>query len=84
MEIKGEEEVSITQKRAKKVLTGHNNLITTISLTKDASRLIVGCEDGVLYIWKVDNLNVDPELKTLELHKGQGEITNIVPIMKPV
>jgi len=53
-------------------------------LSKNDSRLIVGTEDGVLYIWSVEEGSTDEDLKTLEVHKSKGEITNIVPIMKPI
>ena len=38
----------------------------------------------MLYIWQITDFDKEFDFKTLELHKDKGEITNIVPIMKPV
>ncbi|CAI2367477.1 unnamed protein product [Moneuplotes crassus] len=69
-----------SQKSAR-VLNPHKNEISTMSLTKNERYLVVGSTDGVIYIW---DLYQDDHLKTLERHKDCGEITNILPLTKPI
>lgn len=52
-----------------------------MALTKNEKYLVVGTTDGILYIWNVEE---EEEFLTLEVHKDKGEITNIVPISKPL
>ena len=45
-------------------------------------RLITGDISGVIYIW---NLSADePSLKTFDLHKDHGAVTNLVMVARPL
>lgn len=70
-----------SQKKAKRTLNAHRNEISSMSLTKNERYLVVGTTDGVLYIWDLDE---EDKFLTLETHKDKGEITNILPITKPL
>ena len=83
METKIDEPSPNPRKKIKKALTGHTHSITTILLSKNESRLIVGTDDGMIYIWNIEDLAEDNEHITLETLKGSGEINNLVSIMKP-
>ena len=83
METKIDEPSPNPRKKIKKALTGHTHSITTILLSKNESRLIVGTDDGMIYIWNIEDLAEDNEHITLETLKGSGKINNLVSIMKP-
>jgi hypothetical protein len=68
-------------KKSKKTLNAHRNEVSTLALTKNEKYLVVGTTDGVLYIWDLD---VEDKFVTLETHKDKGEISNIIPITKPL
>jgi hypothetical protein len=53
-----------------------------VALSNDGSRLITGDVQGVVYIWLVSS--DDCTMKTLDLHKDKGGITNIVAIQRPL
>lgn len=63
----------------KKVLT-HKKKISSLCLTQD--RLISGDVAGVIYIWSL--ASEDYHLKTFDLHKEKGAVTNLVAFSRPL
>jgi hypothetical protein len=64
------------------VLT-HKNKISAMALAQDKF-LITGDVVGVIYIWNLMSGSEDPTLKTFDLHKDKGAITNLVAIQRPL
>lgn len=62
----------------KKVLT-HRKKITALVLTQE--HLITGDQLGCIYIW---TLGPEPVLKTFEIHKDKGAITNLIATGRPL
>lgn len=58
-------------------------------LSVDNSQLVTGDTGGTIYIW---NLNVEGDnsggssrvLRTLDIHREYGAITNLVPLSRPL
>lgn len=71
----------------KKKTLVHKKKVTDMTLTLDNSYLVSGDANGLVYIWnlnQVDQQTQIPSVKLFELHKGQGAITNLVAIKRPV
>jgi WD40 repeat protein len=66
----------------KKVMT-HKKKISAMALAQDKF-LITGDVVGVIYIWNLMSGSEDPTLKTFDLHKDEGAITNLVAIQRPL
>ena len=65
----------------KKTMT-HKKRISAITLSHDGSKLITGDIQGVIYTW---NLTSDElTLRTFELHKDKGAITNLIALERPL
>lgn len=56
--------------------------VSTMALSTDGSKLISGDISGLIYLWNLES--PDLTLKTYEIHKDKGAITNLVPIRRPL
>lgn len=65
----------------KKTLT-HKKKITAMTLSTDGTRLISGDAQGLIYVWLLSS--EDMTLKTFELHKDKGAVTNLVALERPL
>lgn len=68
-------------KKDRKVLSGHRNPITCMSLTVDEQYLISGTTCGLLYVWNTLDMSLH---HTFEIHKDKGSVSNILPIHRPL
>lgn len=74
-------QVPIKEPSQKKTMT-HKKRITALCLSSDGQRLVTGDQGGLIYIW---NLTTDDlQLKTFELHKDKGAITNLIALKRPL
>jgi WD40 repeat protein len=73
--------VPIKDPNQKKTLT-HKKKITALTLSNDGTRLISGDSQGLIYIWLLTTEELT--LKTFELHKDKGAITNLVALERPL
>lgn len=53
-----------------------------MTLSVDGSRLISGDSNGLIYVWLLTS--EDLQLKTFELHKDKGSVTNLVALERPL
>jgi len=55
-------------------------------MTNDCNQLITGDAAGLIYIWSLREHDASGvhKLKTFEIHKDKGAITNLVPIHRPL
>jgi len=60
----------------------HRKRITALTLSSDGTRLVSGDQGGLIYIWLLET--EDLQLKTFELHKEKGAITNLVTLDRPL
>lgn len=65
----------------KKTLT-HKKKITALTLSTDGTRLISGDAGGLIYVWLLSH--EDLPLKTFELHRDKGMVTNLVSLERPL
>jgi hypothetical protein len=57
----------------------HKKKISAMALAQNKF-LITGDVVGVIYIWNVMSASEEPTLKTFDLHKDKGAITNLLAI----
>jgi len=74
-------QVPIKEPNQKKTLT-HKKKITALTLSIDGTRLITGDAQGLIYIWLLTTEELT--LKTFELHKDKGAVTNLVALERPL
>lgn len=60
----------------------HKKRISAIALSNDGTKLVCGDIQGLIYSWNL--LSEDLALRTFELHKDKGAITNLVAIDRPL
>ena len=60
----------------------HKKRITAMTLSVDGQKLITGDAQGLIYVWTL--ASEDLPLRTFELHKDKGQITNLVAIERPL
>jgi hypothetical protein len=51
-------------------------------LSVDGAHLVTGDAEGLIYMWDVRDPN--SRVKTFEIHKDRGAITNLVPFTRPL
>jgi len=74
-------QTSLRDTNQKKTMT-HKKRITAMTLTTDGQKLICGDAAGLIYTWNLES--DDFHLKTFELHRDKGAITNLVAIERPL
>lgn len=60
----------------------HKKKVTALTLSTDGTRLISGDACGLIYVWNLGTEDLD--LKTFELHRDKGQITNLVALERPL
>ena len=74
-------QVPINDLSQKKALT-HKRKITAMTLSNCVNKLVSGDVNGLIYVWQLTT--EDLALKTFELHKNKGAITNLVSCERPL
>ncbi len=74
-------QVPIKEPNQKKTLT-HRKRVTALTLSTDGTRLISGDAQGLIYVWLLSSEDIP--LKTFELHKDKGAVTNLVAVERPL
>lgn len=74
-------QVPLREPNLKKTLT-HKKKVTALALSTDGSRLVSGDSCGLIYVWHL--ATEDLQLRTFELHRDKGAITNLVPLERPL
>ena len=66
----------------KKKTLSHKKKITAMCLSTDGRSLISGDAVGQIYIWSFPEGT--PSLRTFDLHKDKGPVTNLVALTRPL